>query len=180
MLYSSARSIATLRQQSEAMRQIVYWPPDRLRAAQPGVSGWSAAEHLDHNLKVALAVLGRLVDEKPIDGLKRLSFIGHLVLMSRFIPRHKVKAPSRVKPVLATIDELHAELDALDVLIARVSASDWKGPRAPWVPHPYLGGMDTPQSLRFVTVHTNHHLKIVRDIARVAGSSSLRGGDVRA
>jgi hypothetical protein len=34
------------------------------------------------------------------------------------------------------------------------------------LPHPYFGGLDLPQTVRFWVVHTVHHLKIVDDIRR--------------
>jgi hypothetical protein len=30
--------------------------------------------------------------------------------------------------------------------------------------HPIFGDLDVPKTLKFFTVHTNHHLKIIQDI----------------
>jgi hypothetical protein len=37
------------------------------------------------------------------------------------------------------------------------------------LPHPYFGGLTPVQTLRFLVVHTGHHLRIVADIRRATG-----------
>lgn len=164
MFYRTDRSIRRLREQSEAMRRIAVGPEERLRAAQTAISGWSPAEHLDHSIKVARAMLDQLLDPVPLDPLKPISLLGHAVLLSGFIPRGKAKAPKRVRPVIATVDELLAGLDALAVSITRVEDPAWKHPEGPVIPHPYFGGLTSVQTLHFIGVHTHHHLKIVREV----------------
>ena len=164
MFYRTDRSIARLRAQSEEMRQIALSPGERLRNARTTVSGWCPAEHVDHCAKVALAMLGQLLEPVPIEGIKPISLLGHAVLLTGYIPRGKAKSPKRVRPVLASVDELIAGIDALDHSINRVAVPEWKCPDGPCVPHPYFGGLTSIQTLHFIGVHTNHHLKIVRDI----------------
>ena len=36
--------------------------------------------------------------------------------------------------------------------------------------HPYFGALDISEWMRFMDVHHRHHLKIVRDIRKAAGS----------
>lgn len=164
LFYRNDRSIRRLRQQSETMRGISLWPGEKLRATQPAISGWSPAEHLDHSIKVARVMLDQLLDPVPLDPLKPISLLGHAILLSGYIPRGKAKAPKRVRPVTPTVEELLASLDALDGALTRVAEPGWKQPAGPVIPHPYFGGLTTVQTLHFIGVHTNHHLKIVRDI----------------
>lgn len=164
MFYRTDRSIARLRAQTETMREIALWPAERLRSSEPTVSGWSPAEHVDHCAKVVQAMLGQLLDPVPLDPLKPISLIGHAVLLTGYIPRGKAKSPKRVRPVPASVEELIAALDANSVAIDRVAHPGWRAPTGPVIPHPYFGGLTTVQTLHFLGVHTNHHLKIVRDI----------------
>ena len=165
MIYTSAGSLRRLRQQSARLREIASWPADKLASPVAGVSGWSAAEHVDHMVEVANAVLRRLL-QTEFTPLKALSLLGHAVLVTGFIPRGKVKAPSSVRPVPASASELFAALDELDAVLTQLESAGWAAPKGPCVPHPLLGGMTAAQSLRFVGIHTKHHLAIVKDIER--------------
>lgn len=166
MFYRTDRSIQRLREQAEAMRAISLWPADKLRAARPAISGWCPAEHVDHSIKVARAMLDQLLDPVPLDPLKPISLLGHAVLLTGYIPRGTARAPKRVRPVMATVEELVAGVDALTDSVRRVAEPAWQQPAGPVIPHPHFGGLTTAQTLHFITVHTNHHLKIVRDIER--------------
>ena len=162
-MFSDVKSLARIRAQAATMRSIAAWPEEKLMGPRAGVSGWSPYEHVDHSAKVVSAILTGLL-QPDLPQIAPVSLLGHAVLITGYIPRGKAKAPSRVRPVLGSVAELHATLDALDQLIGRIADPAWTRPMGAVIPHPYFGGMTATQSLRFVGIHTNHHLKIVREM----------------
>ena len=80
-----------------------------------------------------------------------------------YIPRGKVKAPKIVQPPNIILDEdLHAQLQTaknhIDIL------KDL--PEKAYFKHFIFGKLSKQQTFRFLQMHTNHHLKIVRDILK--------------
>jgi hypothetical protein len=86
--------------------------------------------------------------------------IGRLVLLTGWIPRGRGKAPEKLRGAVCSAEDLKARLVELDELIDRIAAEP---PRNgdPVVRHPFFGGLSFRQALRFLAIHTDHHLKIV-------------------
>ena len=135
-----------------------------LAASRPEISGWSIAEQLDHVLKVNSSVLTRIA-EKPLALDKPINMIGRVVLAVGWIPRGKGRSPKSLRGVVATRNDLIAATARLRAQIDAVS-NDLIARRDPVVPHPFFGGLTAEQALRFIVVHSAHHMKIVRDIRR--------------
>jgi hypothetical protein len=89
------------------------------------------------------------------------------VLALGWIPRGVGKAPEGMEGVEAVASDLALHLDAIRPRLATVRARPGGlRPGERILPHPYFGGLDLPQTIRFWVVHTVHHLKIVDDIRR--------------
>jgi hypothetical protein len=144
---------------------------EALAVRAPKVSGWSVGQQVDHMLNVAHGVFYRLTgdgEEVP----HGINLSGRLLLGIGWLPRGVGKSPKSVLPGEVPIaDELGARLARL--------RGDFQGlrfrtgllaSRRRLFKHPYFGGLDCAQTLRFLSVHTHHHLKIVRDIRRAAGA----------
>jgi hypothetical protein len=135
-----------------------------LAASRAEISGWSIAEQLDHVMKVNSSVLTRIA-EKPLPLEKPINMVGRVILAIGWIPRGKGRSPKSLRGAVASRNDLisatarlRSQIDALSTeLIAR---------RDPVVPHPFFGGLTAAQALRFMVVHSEHHMKIVRDIRR--------------
>ena len=128
------------------------------------VSAWSPAEHVDHLLKVTKSILDRLPSDEALPG--GISLMGRAVLGLRWIPRGRGRTPERLTGKHCTTEELQARLARVTAAVNAVDAAVVDAARIRNVPHPRFGGLTPAQALRFVTVHTEHHLKIVRDILR--------------
>ena len=78
------------------------------------------------------------------------------------IPRGKAKAPKVVQPLEpATAALLISKLE-----IAKNSLVDLKTLNAnSYFKHPYFGDLNLKKTIWFLNLHTNHHLKIIKDIA---------------
>jgi len=121
--------------------------------------GWQ----LDHSLKVFNAVSEWTINSNPEDYERKFNFWRTVLFPIGYIPRGKVKAPKIVQPPNIILDEdLHAQLQTaknhIDIL------KDL--PEKAYFKHFIFGKLSKQQTFRFLQMHTNHHLKIVRDILK--------------
>lgn len=125
------------------------------------VSAASVSWHLSHSLKV-MASTGTIIqktdpaDYKPIWNIKK--FIG---LQLKYFPRGKAKAPKYVVPEKEyTEDELRALIEDVKQIWEKVTPL----PKNAFIKHPHFGPINKSKTIRFVGIHTHHHIKIIRDI----------------
>jgi hypothetical protein len=147
-----------------ATRDVTY--EDLMR---PAAGKWSPAEVLEH-LRLAFSNsaggAARCVDEgqtraRPRSLGQRLA--GFLVITLRVFP--KARAPEQATPKGTPATTIFADtlaaLDALDGALTR--AAERFGERTPLMNHPYFGTLDVRAWRRFHLVHTQHHVKQIRD-----------------
>ncbi len=117
--------------------------------------------HIDHLLKVLIGVSKTLQKSDPKKYKWKFNFIRMFVLTSKTIPRGRGKAP---KTVIAVSDikkedifnQLKQVKDELAKMNELPNNSNFK--------HPYFGRLNLRDSKKFLKIHTNHHLKIIKDI----------------
>ena len=158
------RVASQIRTQIERMRGLARSP--ELFARDERVSAWSVAEHLDHLYKVSLSIVRRLAEEGVQPSPKGVSFLGRAVLWSGWIPRGRGKTPERLGGKPCTAEDLEHSLEKLERAVEALPAGAAASSRGAIVPHPKFGGLTPPQALRFLVVHTAHHLRIVGEIVR--------------
>ena len=125
------------------------------------VSEASIGWHIEHSSKVINQIIETLEKSKPEEYKWRLNFWRGIVMTSKIIPRGKGKAPKTVLPVgninketlLQFIHNVRSNLNKMDNL----------DPNAFFL-HPYFGLMNLKATRSFLAIHTNHHLKIIKDI----------------
>ena len=153
----ASKSLSRIREQSARIRAIL-----RAREVNASVprSSWCVAEHLDHTLKVTNMTLQILLkDELP--ALPRgINLIGRMVLLTGWIPRGRGRSPEKLRGAPVPPDQLEAQLALLDELIDRIAAEPQRS-ASPVFRHPFFGGLTFAQSLAFLAIHTDHHLKII-------------------
>jgi len=127
------------------------------KAVSEGNVGW----HIVHSCLVISSVCTVVCKSNPDTYIKRFSFKAFLVLLINSFPRGKAKAPSFTVPseelspasVLKSIQASRASLE----LLAKAGKNQY-------FTHPIFGDLNTEQTFKFLAVHTNHHLKIIKDI----------------
>ena len=90
------------------------------------------------------------------------SFRKTIILFTKKIPRGVAKAPKGTRPVLEDITNEHLQSRISNVrklLEAIPSLSSHH-----FFPHPFFGDLKLKQAIRFLEIHTNHHLKIMREM----------------
>jgi hypothetical protein len=121
--------------------------------------GWQ----LDHALKVFIKVSEWTANSNPKDYKWRFNFWRSVLFPLGYFPRGKGKAPKYVlPPEIITTQDLNNQLK-----IAQNHINILNGlPNGVYFKHFIFGMLTKKQTLRFIEMHTKHHLKIVRDILK--------------
>ena len=125
------------------------------------VSKSDVAWHIDHSLKVINRLYDTLQLSNPDDYAWNLNFTRMAVWVSGAIPRGRAQAATSVVPpeniktedIISQMDEAKSKLNSAMQLDENSNFN-----------HPVFGMLDRDGTLRFIEIHTNHHLKIIRDI----------------
>ena len=102
-----------------------------------------------------------VVKSNPAEYQWTLNYRRYFVLILKRIPRGKAKAPDVVSPKgILKNEELHSLLSETRLKLTEVkSLSDDK-----FFKHPFLGNLKHRQAIKFLVIHTKHHLAIINDI----------------
>ena len=133
----------------------------QMQSLQPAVSAVPVGWHLSHSLKVIHNILAAIEKSNPSEYRKKFNFNRLLVLTSGKIPRGKVRAPSVVLPD-ADLDPQKLKHQLEKTRQKRIGFEDL--PKKAFFKHPFLDDLNRNQTIRFLVVHTEHHLKIAREI----------------
>lgn len=125
------------------------------------VSKADVAWHLDHVLKTVNEVTKSLENSNPKDFKSGFNIPRIMSLTFGFIPRGREQSPSVVRPpekiltkdIISQLEEARKNIDVLNKLNKKAHFK-----------HPVFGTIDKPTSIRFIEVHTKHHLRIINDI----------------
>jgi len=128
------------------------------------ISNWSSYKQLEHILIVKKNLTELIIKNKEPEEKKPRTFLSYVVLIFGHIPRGKAKAPSIVEPQGVAQKELEKLLDEVKESIEGIREGKYQADLVV-MNHPYFGGLTSSECLRFLEVHTNHHLKIINDIS---------------
>jgi len=129
----------------------------------PRISSVSVGWHIAHSLLVMRKITEACIGSDPSAYRWRFSGARLLVFTFNRIPRGKGKAP-KVVQVHAIPDEaaLHSEVKAVHSLLQQLDRLTPKHHFA----HPYFGLLHLRHTMKFLRLHTQHHLRIIDDIRR--------------
>ena len=127
------------------------------------VSKSHVAWHIDHSLKVILAVTEALKKSNPSEYQWKYNFKRQLVYTIGYFPRGKAKAPKAVQSFdEITQESIKQQFQKVTVALDELQQLD----KNSHFPHPYFGSLNLKPTLRFLKLHTHHHLKIIDDILK--------------
>ena len=162
-----------LAEQGREMAALAAAPDQALDARADAVSAWSVAQQLEHlgltGSKVLDAVDAILRDPAtPPRG--RPNPAGWMVLLTGRIPRGRVKAKPEWAPPDSSAERAREGVAALTARSTALAArtGELAAARATRT-HPRLGQFDARRWLRFLVIHQDHHLRLIRDIRAAAG-----------
>jgi hypothetical protein len=136
--------------------------PDHERS-DTTISKGSVGWHIEHSLLTMNAVIGALGKSDPKAYRSTFNIKRSVVMLLGKIPRGKVNAPKVVQPTIdfnaATLQQ-HINLTKEKLGILAGLSPDH------FFTHPFLGDFKLKPSIRFLGVHTKHHLAIIEDIVK--------------
>lgn len=150
----------------DSYRQKLDTIPDDAFDVTPPAGGWSYAEVYSHIMQATLLAhiaLDRCTNGNPKPVKDKANWLGKLVLFfGRFPPGMRIKAPQKVSDKMPA--QKITKEDARNLIIkCRKRLED----ALPQVKndtvknrskHPRLGMLNSPQWLRFIRIHLQHHL----------------------
>lgn len=158
------KSLQKLEEQLKEMEKMIPF----LGSTDPEVSKVPVSWHLAHNLKVIHSILTGLKQSDPAYYRKKFSWKKEMVYLTGKIPRGKARAPKTVLPE----EDLSPEELKLQISDARKEISEISAlPKNAYFKHPFFGDISRDATPRFLVIHTEHHLKIMRDI--LTGSKKI-------
>lgn len=129
----------------------------------PEISAGSVGWHVDHSLKVIHKVCNLLIASDPKDYKWKFNKWRFIIFLKGSIPRGRVKAPKHVRPPENIIvNDLNLQLTEVKQLLNTIE----KLPPKSNFEHFIFGKLHLKKTIRFLELHTNHHIKIIKDILK--------------
>ncbi|MBI2722499.1 MAG: DinB family protein [Bacteroidetes bacterium] len=127
------------------------------------VSGSSVGWHIEHILLTNNAIINALKNSEPTKYKPSFRFSKLLVFVTGKIPRGRAKAPKVVTPALFNTESLTAHINYGKDKIQELKTLS---PSA-YFTHPFFGDLKLKDTIKFLEIHTKHHLNIIKDILRI-------------
>lgn len=144
------------------LKEIEQFIPD-FKTQNDSVSSASVGWHLLHSLKVINMITEALQKSEHEPFKKQFNLLKLILFNWGKFPRG-ARAPKRVKPKMEEIhkpniiEQLNASKTSIQLLEEL--------PKHAFIEHPKFGKLNTQESIKFLCIHTKHHLKIVVDILK--------------
>jgi DinB superfamily len=120
--------------------------------------GW----HIEHILLTNKMILEAVEKSNPADYTWSFKLSRIVVFTMNKIPRGRAKAPKVVVP--KTYDE-QTLLEHLKIVTLKIQGLENMSSDK-YFDHPYFGNLRLNKTIKFLEIHTNHHLEIINDILK--------------
>ncbi|PRP65946.1 DUF1569 domain-containing protein [Nonlabens agnitus] len=130
----------------------------------PNVSAKGIYWHIDHSLRILEGVPEMMRQSKPEDFKPKSSLLKFVIMNTSWMPRGKGKAPKDVLPDEGELDKdsIKVRLDRTFHQVNSIRDLDEKA----FMRHPLFGSLDKKETIKFLKIHTHHHIKILKDIVK--------------
>jgi hypothetical protein len=127
------------------------------------ISATSVGWHLQHTLLVLINVTEGIKKSNPQEFKPNFNFARTIVFTLNKIPRGKGKAPKSVQPAT----EITLESLTNNILLAKQKLLElYSLDKNKHFAHPFFGSVKLSGCIKFLHIHTLHHLKIIEDILK--------------
>lgn len=125
------------------------------------VSSSSVGWHIDHSLLVLSQIISAMESSDPVYYQFRFNIKRFLAFSLNRFPRGVAKAPKLVKPTEA-FDEANT-IAAIENIQQRLIVLENLAPNQFFI-HPFFGKLNKKAAIKMLTIHTAHHILIIKDI----------------
>ena len=131
---------------------------------QTSVSAANVGWHIQHSLLVINTIIKGLKKSNPKSYQWKFNLNKTLIFTIGRIPRGKGKAPKEVQPIeeITPAFLLESLAKAKENIAALASMQ-----RNQYFLHPYFGHLNLKSTIKFLKIHTKHHLYIINDIVNI-------------
>ncbi len=143
---------------------------DRLEAKIPKfqttneeISNASVGWHIEHTLLTLNGITNQLIKSNPNDYKWNFSLIKIIVFTMGKIPRGRAQTPEVVKPK----GDISVEGLVNHIETSRQKTKELQFIRSgKFFKHPIFGKLKLKDTVKFLEIHTKHHLEIIEDILK--------------
>ncbi|WP_340199673.1 DinB family protein [Ascidiimonas sp. W6] len=129
------------------------------------VSSVNIAWHLDHIFLTINSVYETVKTSDPNNYKSAFNLPKLILFTTKHIPRGQAKSSDKIRPQGAVTSEI---LDKhMETALSNLALLD-SLPKNSNFTHPYFGQLHREDAKRFLKIHTQHHLKICRDILKAS------------
>ncbi len=125
------------------------------------VSAANVGWHIQHTSLVMVRIIDAVKQSDPATYKWKFNWKRSYVYLTNKIPRGKIKAPKAVQPQVE--NDVQAMQSGIDKAKARVNELSLLQSHH-YFTHPFLGSMNLKRTIKFLELHTQHHLKIINEI----------------
>lgn len=127
------------------------------------ISKSSVGWHVEHTLLTINSIIDRLKNSDPNDYKWKFNFPKILVFTINKIPRGRAQSPVSVQPRNNfTIETLKNHLDITKRKLAELQILKPTN----YIEHPVFGKLKLKHTIKFLEIHTKHHIDIINDIIK--------------
>lgn len=126
------------------------------------VSKVSVGWQIEHTLLTIEEIIKAMANSNPANYKWKFSFAKIIILILKKLPRGKAKVPKIVTPKEYTEASLKSHLQEVKGLLKKLETID----KDQYFYHPYFGDLKRKEAIKFIEIHTKHHLDIIDDILK--------------
>ena len=123
-----------------------------------GSVGW----HIEHSLLVINMIAEGLKRSEPSNYKWKFNIKRVIAYATGSFPRGSARAPKIVTPKEYDAESLKTHIQNTRVKLIELAAL----PADKYITHPFFDDIKTKDTIKFLVIHTNHHLKIINDILK--------------
>ncbi|MBP6624789.1 MAG: hypothetical protein KA198_06435 [Chitinophagaceae bacterium] len=125
------------------------------------VSSSNVGWHIEHSLLTLDKITESLANSNPSEYSKKFSLVRLIVFTLKKIPRGKAKSPASVQPSIQYSAESlmkHIMQTRENIKVLQTISKDR------FFDHPVFNHLQLEQTVKFLEIHSKHHLDIIQDI----------------